>query len=221
MAAHGHMAEQAYRWIKTRILSNAWPEGTQLREKELSELIGVSRTPVREALRRLTVEGVVETVPNHGSRTRSWTHADLDDIFSLRVLLEAHAATRAAQFITPAELHVLEGLCSDMESLVAQGMEGVESRRRLTELNEAFHAVIMVAARSERLESMARQLISLPLIFRTFGTYRLSDIERSMAHHRELLEALSAHNADWAQSVMRSHIMAGQMSIKRTLAGKG
>jgi DNA-binding GntR family transcriptional regulator len=215
------MAEKAYQWIKTRILGNVWPEGTQLRENELSRQIGVSRTPVREALRRLTLEGMIETVPNHGSRTRSWTHADLDDIFGLRVLIETHAAGRAAQFIDDGQLERLTQLCDDMEALVAQGVDTVEQRSRLTELNENFHTVIMAAARSERLALMARQLISLPLIFRTFGSYRLDEIRRSMGHHRELIEALSARNAQWAQSIMRSHILAGQTSIRRSLRDQG
>lgn len=217
MPAHGHMAEKAYQWIKGRILGNAWPEGTPLRENELSALIGVSRTPVREALRRLTLEGMIETVPNHGSRTRSWNQADLDDIFGLRVLLETHAATRAAQFITSQQITQLESLCVSMERVVDQGVDSVEQRQRLTELNEAFHATIMAAACSERLALMAGQLISLPLIFRTFGSYRLSDIQRSMGHHRELLEALSEGNAPWAASTMRAHILSGQMSIRRAL----
>lgn len=217
MATHGHMAERAYQWIKARILGNAWPEGTPLRENELSSMIGVSRTPVREALRRLTLEGMIEAVPNHGSRTRSWSQADLDDIFGLRVLLETHAATRAAQFISQAQAEQLQGLCEHMETLVAQGVDSVSQRQRLTELNEAFHATIMAAACSERLALMARQLISLPLIFRTFGSYGVADIQRSMAHHRELLDALRAGNAEWAASTMRAHILSGQTSIRRAL----
>lgn len=217
MAAHGHMAEKAYQWIKVRILGNAWPEGTPLRENELSGLIGVSRTPVREALRRLTLEGMIETVPNHGSRTRSWNQSDLDDIFGLRVLLETHAASRAAQLISNEQVSQLQSLCESMEAVVEQGIESVEQRQRLTELNEAFHATIMAAACSERLALMAGQLISLPLIFRTFGTYRVSDIKRSMGHHRELLDALAERNPQWAASIMRAHILSGQMSIRRTV----
>ncbi|MCC2596518.1 GntR family transcriptional regulator [Pusillimonas sp. MFBS29] len=214
---HGHTAEMAYEWIRDRILRNEWPDGAQLRESTLSREIGVSRTPVREALRRLTLEGLVETKPNQGSRLQSWSGHDLDEIFGLRVLLESHGVRLAAQHITDIEQERLYALCECMEQLVAQGAEDGAARQRLTQLNEEFHSLVIRAAHNERLQSLAAQVISPPLIYRTFNIYDQAEIARSMAHHRELVDAFRARDPVWAESVMRAHLSAGHQATRRML----
>ncbi|NYT85151.1 GntR family transcriptional regulator [Pollutimonas harenae] len=214
---HGHTAELAYQWIKSRILRNDWPDGVQLKESSLSREIGVSRTPIREALRRLTLEGLVETIPNQGSRLQSWSDHDLDEIFGLRVLLESHGAGLAAQRITESEQERLHTLCSAMEQVVAQGRDDVSARQQLTQLNEEFHNLVVEAAHSERLRALIAQVISLPLIYRTFNIYDDTEIMRSMAHHRELADAFLARDSAWAESVMRAHLLAGHQATRRML----
>ncbi|MBF6615816.1 GntR family transcriptional regulator [Pollutimonas thiosulfatoxidans] len=215
---HGHTAEQAYHWIRDRILRNYWPAASQLKEGELATEIGVSRTPVREALRRLTQEGLVETVPNLGSRLRSWTSTDLEEIFGLRMVLESYAARLAATRINAEELDALYKLCTAMEQLVEQGMDNSQARHELTRLNEQYHAAIMAASHSPRLMTLAQQVISFPLVYRTFSSYRLEEINRSMAHHRELADAFGSRDPIWAESVMRAHLAAGHEAIRHKLS---
>lgn len=215
---HGHTAEQAYLWIKSRILRNYWPDGAPLKESALSREIGVSRTPVREALRRLTLEGLVETIPNQGSRLQKWTVEDLDEIFGLRVVLESYGARLAALSITDAELAALYRLCVAMEQLVSGEQQGADSKTELTRLNEQFHDAVLAATHSERLQLLATQVISFPLIYRTFTMYDASEVVRSMGHHRELVDAFSARDPAWAESVMRAHLSAGHQATRRKLA---
>lgn len=215
---HGHTAEQAYNWIRDRITRNHWPAASQLKEGELAKEIGVSRTPVREALRRLTQEGLVETVPNLGSRLRSWTGADLEEIFGLRMVMESYAARLAATRIDADELDALYGLCAAMEQLVAQGMDNSKARRELTRLNEQYHAAVMGGSHSPRLMALAKQVVSFPLVYRTFSSYRLEEIGRSMAHHRELADAFRSRDPIWAESVMTSHLAAGHEAVRRNLS---
>ncbi len=217
---HGHTAEQAYQWIKNRILRNHWPDGAALTESALSREIGVSRTPVREALRRLTLEGLVETIPNQGSRLQRWTVEDLDEIFGLRVVLESFGARLAAMSITEAEIAALHDLCGAMEALVADGVRNAATKKALTQLNEQFHEVVLAAAHSERLKLLAGQIISFPLIYRTFTVYDEDEIMRSMGHHRELVDAFRARDPAWAESIMRAHLSAGHQATRRKLAAQ-
>lgn len=216
-AQHGHASEKAYQWIRQKILGKAWPDGAALKESDLSQEIGVSRTPVREALRRLTLEGLVETVPNQGSRLQRWNDQDLDEIFGLRVVLESYAAKLAAKKITPKELDELYALCDSMDQLVAAGLQASDDRQQLTSLNEKFHKAVFSAAHSARLTALAVQIISFPLVYRTFEMYDSGEILRSMAHHRELVDAFGARDTVWAESIMRAHLSAGYQATRRTL----
>lgn len=214
---HGHASEKAYQWIRQRILGKAWPDGAPLKESDLSQEIGVSRTPVREALRRLTLEGLVETVPNQGSRLQRWNDQDLNEIFGLRVLLESYAARLAAKKITADQLEELDALCDKMDRLVNKGLPESEDRQELTMLNERFHNAVFSATHNGRLKALAAQIISFPLVYRTFEMYDSGGILRSMAHHRELVDAFTARDAVWAESVMRAHLSAGHHATRRSL----
>lgn len=213
--AHGHAAERAYHFIRDAILRNELCDDTHLRETDLAERIGVSRTPVRDALRRLAAEGLVEIVPNVGSRVRRWDAQALEEIFGLRAVLEGYAARLAATRLTSEQIDRLAELCERMDACVAASGEDRSKRVALTPLNEQFHAIILGAAGNWRLETVVRQIISVPLVLRTFGRYEPDEIRRSMAHHRELVDAFRARDPDWAESVMRSHLHAGLAVMRR------
>ncbi|WP_142846769.1 GntR family transcriptional regulator [Telmatospirillum sp. J64-1] len=215
---HGHAAEHAYHAIKGRLLRNEWPDGTYLRETELAESLGVSRTPVRDALRRLAVEGLVETIPNAGTRVRGWNAQDLDEIFGLRSLLEGYAARLAAQRLSEEEIGELRTLCEEMEAIVARGSEDRSRREALAPLNERFHTLILQGSRNGRLAQMTRQVVSIPLVLRTFTRYEPEEIRRSMSHHREMVEAFAARDPIWAESIMLAHLQAGFAVMKRNQA---
>ncbi|MCP1336763.1 GntR family transcriptional regulator [Futiania mangrovi] len=215
---HGHAAARAYAEIKAGILRNRWPDGAHLREQELAETLGVSRTPVRDALRRLASEGLVEIETHVGCRVRGWKPADIDEIFGLRTELEGYAARRAATRLDPHALGELEDLCKRMEDILRTDVNDPATRDRIAPLNERFHAIILEAAQNSRLAGLVRQVVSIPLVLRTFARYEPAEITRSMAQHRELLEAFRAREPGWAEAVMRAHIHAGHAVMKRAVA---
>ncbi len=216
-SAHGYTADKVYALVKDSILRNQLPDGTRLREADLAAEIGVSRTPVREALRRLTGEGLVETTRHLGCRVRGWNDRDLDEIFRLRALLESHATRLAAQNLDESGVTALSELCDEMETLVASSGADASQRDALPTLNNRFHSLILAGSGSQRLQTLASQVISLPLVLHTFTRYEEREIRRSMAHHRELVDAFRAADPDWAESVMRAHIHAGHAVMKRGL----
>ncbi|EHL95388.1 transcriptional regulator, GntR family [Acetobacteraceae bacterium AT-5844] len=198
--------ERAYQAIRQKIMDGSFPPGSPLREEMLAAEIGVSRTPVRDALRRLLADGLVESTRNYGTFVTEITGDDLHEVYHLRAMLEGYAARRAAQRITAEELAELGRLADEMEN-----MEGPAEARiaRFSTLNRDFHLTIVRAARSRRLEGMLGWVLQVPLVL--LKQYRMQEwvnIERSNRQHREIIEALAAHNAEWAGLLVSAHLNA-------------
>jgi DNA-binding GntR family transcriptional regulator len=205
--------DRVYTRLRADILDGVHPPGARLGEAELAEQTGSSRTPVREALRRREVEGLVEVLPHRGARVPGWTPEDLEEIYDLRMLLEGAAARRAATRIEPKDTERMAELCDLMDRATAAG-DG-QDLDRVAELNAEFHGIVRTAAASTRLVSMLNAVVQLPLVMRTFHRYSPDDLARSSAHHRELVTALRAADGTWAESVMRAHVLAAKAVLLR------
>lgn len=206
----GRAADHAYRAIRDDILSGRRPGGEWLREEDLAAEIGVSRTPVREALRLLGAEGLVQHERNRGVMVQSWSVADVDEIFSLRSLLEPWGCRMAAE-LGQADITALSTLADDMDAAVSTADPDLD---RLTTLNNRFHLMILQSAGNSRLVGVVASVVQVPLVWRTFSHYSPGALRRSLAHHHELVEAIAAGDGDWAESVMRSHVRAAWNSIR-------
>jgi DNA-binding GntR family transcriptional regulator len=172
----------------------------------------VSRTPVREALRRLIREGLVEHAPNVGTRVIRWTERELEDVFELRALLEGHAAARAAREMTEAQVDALRGLADEMEAMAAEGEDS--DFDLIADKNRAFHRLILDVGGGPRLGDLLSTVVSIPVLLRTFRRYGQDELERSMRHHRELIDAIAARDGVWARAVMQAHLRAA-LSVVR------
>lgn len=210
VADAGKAAEVTYATIRRQILSGERASGEWLREGDLAAAIGVSRTPVREALRRLAAEGLVRHEPNRGVQVEDWGVGDLDEIFSLRSQLEPWGCGLAAA-TGLADLDTLGALADRMDE---------EARRRppdldaITELNNEFHRAVLEASGNGRLVALVSSVVEVPLVWRTFSHYSPEAMRRSLAHHHEIVQALAARDAEWAESVMRSHVRAAWVSLR-------
>ncbi|MET0451861.1 MAG: GntR family transcriptional regulator [Mycobacterium sp.] len=203
--------ERTYGEIRDRILSGRLLPGARLVEVELAAELDVSRTPIREALRQLSAEGLIEMLPNRGATVRSWTDDELHDIYQSRAELDSLAAALATDRMDVATLERLEDLCLEME---ACGVEpDRDGRDRLTELNTEFHDTVRDAARSPTLASMIHGVAQLPLVRATFHRYAREDLERSGNHHREMIAAFRAGDRDWAAAITRAHVLAARASL--------
>lgn len=207
----GHAADHAYQLIRDEILSGRRASGEWLREGEMAEWTGVSRTPVREALRRLTAEGLVRYERHRGVQVQDWSVRDVDEIFSLRSVLEPWGARLAALSGT-VDVAELADLATRMDELAPDGRPADVDK--LTELNNRFHRTVLEAADNTRLTNVIASVIQLPLVWRTFSRYTPEALRRSLAHHHELVSALAARDPDWAESVMCSHVRAAWHSIR-------
>ena len=213
--------ERAYAEVRRRILDGRFPAGHRLKEIELAREFGLSRTPVRDALSRLNVEGFLEFRPNLGATVSVWSEAQIEQMFKIRALLEPFATEIAATLITEAQIADLRELCGVMEA--AARRESDEDLQRLAAANQRFHHIVIDAAQSEHLAKLISLAVDAPLSLRTFAHYSPEETERSMRHHRDLVEALSHRDPAWASSVMRTHILAavGAARKSRQVQGDG
>lgn len=204
--------EKAYVEIRDAIHAGRFPPGTHLKEGELADLIGVSRTPIREALRRLNAEGAVRFMRNHGAFVADWSSAEVREIFELRAILEGYAAEKAAERATTKQIAYLRSLAEEMISLEATGTP--DALARIAEANGEFHRLITQAAGTQRLSNMMAQVVEVPLVLRTFHRYNPEALRRSLRHHLEIVSAFEVRDGAWAGSVMRSHIAAAWHAIE-------
>lgn len=205
-------ADKAYEVIRSALLRGELTDGARLKEKDLAESIGVSRTPVREALRRLNAEGLIEFTSNHRAAVALWSGENVDDLFSLRARLESFAAKLASERITADKIAELEGLAESMEQAARANRVSFD---RISQLNGQFHKIILEASGSKRLRALMAGLIELPIILRTYHHYTPDELSRSFGHHREMISAFQAHDGEWARCVMTSHILGARASYMR------
>jgi DNA-binding GntR family transcriptional regulator len=186
--------------IREAIVDGRLPPGQRLKEEELARELGISRTPVREALLVLQAEGLVDAAPNRGAVVRSHEADDLEDLYQLRALLEGYAARRAAANISDADVHCLRESCDRFESLIEGEVQ------ELVKVNLFFHNVILDAAASRRVAELVRKVIELPLVYRSYIWYSVDQRRISAHYHRQITKALEARDGERAELVMKEHV---------------
>jgi DNA-binding GntR family transcriptional regulator len=196
------------------ILHGDLPPGARLGEVELADRLGVSRTPVREALGRLAAEGLVEIVPNRGARVSSWSVAELEEVFELRAALEPRLAALAASRATTADAMELEHLAREMERAGAAGPH--RDLDALVPLNRGFHGRLVGLAGRPATAAALAGAVHAPIVLRNFHAYDDASLARSLAHHLEIVAAVRAGDADWAAAVMTAHIHNARAAMIRT-----
>jgi DNA-binding GntR family transcriptional regulator len=216
--------------IEEAIVSGELTPGSVLRQEQLSERFGVSRTPVREALRRLAALGLVSFEPNRGVRVRTLSHDDLREAFLVRAELEALVTEEAGRRMTPAVLEELE----DCEKRFARLTREIRShepggnRRALMgewmRANHAFHDVLYRVAELPYVESVAksaRRTFSGPTVWAPVDDELEALYERNQAEHRAIRQALAAGSAAGARELAREHVMHSFELLTTILAHVG
>jgi DNA-binding GntR family transcriptional regulator len=196
-------SDRAYAQIRAMILSGELASGSQIAEVQLAATCGVSRTPVREALRRLEAEALVRRTDTQRSFVADWSLDDVEDGFEMRGMMEALAARRAAQRLTPAELAELTACNAALERAITRPSPDIAA---FLEANRQFHAIITEAAASPRLAAMLAGVTEQPVVLRTARNYDIDNLRRSWREHDELLAAFAARDGEWAHAVMVAHI---------------
>ena len=202
--------------IRAAIIDGRLEPGRRLKEEELARGLGISRTPVREALLVLQTEGLLESAPNRGATVRSYEADDLDDLYQLRAVLEGFAARRSASRISADDLARLRESCDRFVELRAE-----DDVAELVEENVSFHNIVLEAAGSERLAQMVRKVIELPLVYRSYFWYSAEQKLISEHYHRQLTTALAARDAERAELLMKEHVLEARDFLVARLRASG
>ena len=206
-------ADKAYEVLKQRVIGGAYAPGAQLKEEHLARELGISRTPVRVALKRLVDDALATADPHRGVRVAEWTEFDIEETYELRGLLEGHAAELATLRGGAALADRLDRLNDEMERAIAKG--GSALPERLQQINAAFHRALVDASGSPRLRTMLAGLIDMPIVIRSHFISTLHDRLQSLQHHRDLAAAVRAGDAGLARQVMQLHLRVASHRFKR------
>ncbi len=203
-------SEFVYRSLKEQIISGALAPEKRLIELAIAAEFSVSRTPVREALKRLAVENLVLADPARGMVVHAPDAREIEDVFIVREALDALAARLAAYRITPSELGRLRVVVDSMEEAIASGR-----REQVVVANTHFHDVIYAAAGNEMLERLGRDLRDFVRRFTTLPFASPDRVDHVLAEHRAIVAALEAHDPEAAEAASRSHLAAAREYVVR------
>lgn len=206
-------SQVAYAAIRERITSGELASGAIVSEAAIAKELGLSRTPVGEALRRLSHEGLVDQIPRYGTVVRTLSQQDLRELFEVRQALEGMAASKAATQITAEVLEELELLCMAIDTEIASAqscgateLEG-EALNRFLAADMAFHMLIISSARNRRLSEILEQTRSISSMFYARrGVHSLRRVIDANQWHRKILDALIAKDPARASQLVISHI---------------
>lgn len=206
------LAERAYREVRDRLIMLDIAPGAPINEAKLAAELGVGRTPLREALKRLESEQLVVAYPRRGTFATSVDITQLADVTEMRVLLEPLAARRAARAI---DGPVAERLRSTLEALRTLGSG--RGRRELIEFDLTVHRLIYEASGSVHLEESLVRLDNLATRIWCMVLDRLPDIEGHIAEHVELLEAVVAGEGERAAGLAKEHVLHFEAGVRSVL----
>ena len=196
---------KVFQRLREDILSGVYQENDELREVSIGEELGVSRTPVREALRQLELEGLVTIVPNKGAYVKGITKKDVHDIYKIRSLLEGLCAKWATEHITDQQIEELEEIVLLSEFHLKK--QGQGKAKQVSDLDGKFHKVLYEASNSRILEHVLSDFHKYVKMARTMSVGEKERAEKSIDEHRAILEAIRKKDANLAEQLANQHIM--------------
>lgn len=201
---------RVYKHIRDGILSGKYKRGEELREQSLGDELGVSRTPVREALRQLDLEGLISIIPNKGAFVEGVSVEDIRDIYEIRALLEGLCAKWAAVNITEEELAEME------ENIyLTQFHEQKGNSKQLVLLDNRFHELLYEASKSKELMKVLKEYHEYVGRVRSVTLGETARAKNSTMEHRQICEAIKNHDADLAQKCAKQHIINSKENMEK------
>ena len=202
--------ERVYQGLRYSILRGQLTPNTRLVELNLAAEFGVSRTPVREALKRLSAEGLVTADSSRGMVVRGLTFREVEEIYEVREVLDGLATRLAARRISPEELAKLRLLLQAMHEHIESGQ-----REALVQANVKFHDIIVQAARNDWLALTMRGITDF---IHRFSHVSYSNLERNravLAEHGAIIEALERGDGESAEQLAREHVVRARSFLAR------
>ena len=202
------LREVVYETLRDAIRNGSLTPGERLMEIQLAEELGVSRTPVREAIRKLELERFVVMLPRRGTYVANLSLKDINEVFEIRAALDGLAAGLAAERITEEELEQMERLLVEIADCIEQ-----HNNQKIVEADEAFHDILYRASRNERLVGIICNLREQFTRFRSVSINYPGRLQNTLEEHRQLVEAIAQRNPEAAQQKAREHIENAEQTL--------
>lgn len=204
--------------IRSDIIKGTFIEGERLVEPKLAETLGISRTPIREALRQLEGEGFIEIVPRRGAVVKQITIKDLDDLYAIKANLEGLAASLSVKFMSSKEIDKLKRINEKFYEISKGNKSAVEE---YLSYNIDFHNVFINFSKNSKLIEI---LEGLSKNFQRFRGILVTKVERSMEAYRQhlkIIEAFESGNAELSELTVREHIISSWHYLRESINKKG
>lgn len=204
---------RVFQKLREDILSGKYKENDELRENAIGKELGVSRTPVREALRQLELEGLVTIIPNRGAYVTGISHKDIWDIYTIRSMLEGLCARWAAEHITEAQLDELEEaiLLSEFQMKKESGF----NTEQIASLDGRFHAILYEASGSRILSHVLTDFHNYVQTARKSSIVSEDRARKSIREHRQILRAIRDRDPEMAEQLANEHIVHVMQNLKK------
>lgn len=198
--------------IRQAIIDGTFSPGERLMEIQLADEMGVSRTPVREAIRKLELEGFVVMIPRRGTYVADISIRDITEIYEIRTCLDVLSAGLAAERITDEELEALNRLLVEIGQYIAEN-----NMEKIVEADTAFHDILYQASRNERLRSIINNLREQLTGIRGRSMSYPGRLAETMDEHRALVDSIAARDVERAQNAARVHIENAEHTLMKSL----
>ena len=203
---------QVYQILRDEICKGRYEPGFWLQETELAEHLGVSRSPIREALRQLVADGLVVEIPNKGVFVKKFTSRDIDEIFDMRLMLESYAIQNSRSRMTSARLESLFDILDRMEKTHAAG-----DLEEYTRYDELLHNRIVDIADNSLVKSTYDRVRSMNQQFRVLSLTSRKRFSESLVEHRQIIQSLAIGDTTTALQTNAQHLELARISIKEHL----
>lgn len=203
---HMKASDRLYSELRQRLMTGYYTPGVQLKEHDIASEFDVSRTPVRNALTQLVEERLLVAEPNRGVFVAEWTAQDVGEVFRLRRMLESHGAGLAALHHSQEQLKEFRTINRRMEQAVSSADLNERVIKRIQLENNLLHRAILQSSKSPRLIGISLPLVDTPMVIRSFFLYNRGEMEQSVIHHNQIIDAIASKDYDFAFEVMSFHL---------------
>lgn len=202
------LAEQVYNTIKSAVINGQIPSGERLKEVELSKKLGVSRTPIREALYKLKKEGLLTSVASGGVKVSQISEKEINKIFDLRILLENYATEKAVDNFTEKDIKKMEDIIIENELYVERN-----NYEKVVELSIQFHDVIINASNNEKLFEMLIGLRDHLELYRNISLSSVDGVGDSLKAHKKIFENIKKRDNKAVCLSMNEHLKEARDAV--------
>lgn len=211
--SHGSLGSKIFILLRDRILNESYKCGDKLNELTLAKELKISRTPIREALKQLELEGLVESIPNKGVYVKGFSPRDIDDMFEIRLSLEGLAVSFAIDRMDEVHLAKIKEVFELLEFYTAKG-----DFDKVNDFNILFHESIYRATQSTYFEQILKDIHYYVSVTSRHSIARPERLESSLLEHRAILEAIIDRDKEEATERIQRHIRKTQMLVRKYYA---